>query len=51
MPMGSKSLRLRLFSIPARLARHAQRVHLRLPPHNPWTARAVSVGRFEQRPV
>lgn len=33
-----KTLRLRLFSIPARLARHARRTYLRLSAHNPWTA-------------
>lgn len=37
-----KTLRLRLFSIPARLARHARRVHLRLSAHNPWTTLAVT---------
>ncbi|NKY51468.1 IS1380 family transposase [Nocardia vermiculata] len=37
-----KTLRLRLFSLPARLARHARRVHLRLPAHNPWTRLAVN---------
>ncbi|MGF6889661.1 hypothetical protein ABIA39_009128, partial [Nocardia sp. GAS34] len=37
-----KTLRLRLFSIPARLARHARRVHLRLSAHNPWTGLAVT---------
>lgn len=37
-----KTLRLRLFSIPARLARHARRVHLRLPAHNPWTGLALT---------
>ncbi|MEV3964574.1 IS1380 family transposase [Nocardia sp. NPDC050193] len=37
-----KTLRLRLFSIPARLARHARRVHLRLPTHNPWTGLALT---------
>ncbi|MBF6302927.1 IS1380 family transposase [Nocardia amamiensis] len=37
-----KTLRLRLFSIPARLARHARRVHLRLSAHNPWTNLAVT---------
>lgn len=37
-----KTLRLRLFSIPARLARHARRVHLRLPAHNPWTGLSVT---------
>lgn len=36
-----KTLRLRLFSIPARLARHARRVHLRLSSHHPWTGLAV----------
>lgn len=38
----AKTLRLRLFSIPARLARHARRVHLRLSAHNPWTDLAVT---------
>ncbi len=33
----AKTLRLRLFSIPARLARHARRLHLHPPAHNPWT--------------
>ncbi|MFD4407594.1 IS1380 family transposase [Nocardia sp. NPDC058499] len=37
-----KTLRLRLFSIPARLTRHARRVHLRLPAHNPWTGLALT---------
>jgi hypothetical protein len=32
-----KRLRLRLFSIPAQLARHARRVVLRLPAHTPWS--------------
>ncbi|WP_433599212.1 IS1380 family transposase [Nocardia sp. CA-135953] len=36
-----KTLRLRLFSLPARLARHARHVHLRLSAHNPWTSLAV----------
>lgn len=31
-----KILRLRLFSIPARLVRHARRVHLRVSAHHPW---------------
>lgn len=38
----AKTLRLRLFSIPARLARHARRLHLRLPAHNPWTGLALT---------
>jgi hypothetical protein len=38
----AKTLRLRLFSIPARLARHARRVHLRLSAHNPFTTLAVT---------
>jgi hypothetical protein len=37
-----KTLRLLLFSIPARLARHARRTHLRLSAHNPWTSLAVT---------
>ncbi len=37
-----KTLRLRLFSIPARLARHARRVHLRLSAHNPWTTLTIN---------
>ncbi|KZM69864.1 hypothetical protein AWN90_04445 [Nocardia terpenica] len=37
-----KALRLRLFSIPARLARHARQTHLRLSAHNPWTALALT---------
>ena len=37
-----KTLRLRLFSIPARLARHARRTHLRLSAHNPWTGLALT---------
>jgi hypothetical protein len=37
-----KTLRLRLFSIPARLARHARRIHLRLSAHHPWTSLALS---------
>lgn len=37
-----KALRLRLLPIPARLARHARRVHLRLSTHNPWTDLAVT---------
>lgn len=37
-----KTLRLRLFSIPARLARHARRVHPRLAAHNPWTGLALT---------
>lgn len=37
-----KTLRLRLFSIPARLAHHARRLHLRLPGHNPWTGLALT---------
>ncbi|WP_433522273.1 IS1380 family transposase [Nocardia pseudovaccinii] len=32
-----KTLRLRLFSTPARLAHHARQTHLRLSAHNPWT--------------
>ncbi|WP_067481120.1 IS1380 family transposase [Nocardia amamiensis] len=38
----AKNLRLRLFSIPARLARHARRVHLRLSAHNAWTSLALT---------
>ena len=37
-----KTLRLRLFSIPARIARHARRTHLRLSRHNPWTGLALT---------
>jgi hypothetical protein len=37
-----KTLRLRLFSIPALLARHARRVHLRLAAHHPWTGFALT---------
>lgn len=37
-----KTLRRRLFSIPTRLARNAQRTHLRLSAHNPWTSLAVT---------
>lgn len=37
-----KTPRLRLFSIPARLARHARRTYLRLSAHNPWTDLAVT---------
>lgn len=33
-----KRLRLRLFSIPAQLARHARRTVLHLPAHSPWSA-------------
>lgn len=44
-----KTLRLRLFSIPARLARHARRVHLRLSAHNPWIT--VAVDAFTRRAV
>ncbi|MCP2278397.1 IS1380 family transposase [Nocardia amikacinitolerans] len=33
-----KTLRLQLFSLPARLARHARRTHLRLPRHTPHTS-------------
>lgn len=32
-----KTLRLQLFSLPARLARHARRTHLRLSRHAPYT--------------
>ncbi|MEV0855125.1 transposase [Nocardia fluminea] len=32
-----KRLRLRLFTIAARLARDPKRTHLRLPSHHPWT--------------
>lgn len=32
-----KTLRLRLFSVAARVAHHARRVHLRFPRHWPWT--------------
>jgi hypothetical protein len=39
-----KTLRLRLFSIPARIARHARRTHLRLSAHNPWTGLAVTAA-------
>lgn len=38
----AKTLRLRLFSIPARLTRHARRLHLRLPAHNPFTGLALT---------
>ncbi|MFD6897894.1 transposase, partial [Rhodococcus sp. NPDC060086] len=31
-----KRLRLRLFSIAGRIARHARRIHLRLSAHAPW---------------
>ena len=37
-----KTLRLRLFSIPARIARHARKVHLRLSRHNPFTHVALT---------
>ncbi|WP_067665469.1 transposase [Nocardia miyunensis] len=37
-----KTLRLLLFSIPARLARHARRTHLRLPDHHLWTGLALT---------
>lgn len=37
-----KTLQLRLFSIPARLSRHARRTHLRLSAHNPYTSRALT---------
>ncbi|WP_435832965.1 transposase, partial [Nocardia vinacea] len=33
-----KTLRLQLFSIPARIARHARRVHLRLSRHHRGTS-------------
>ncbi len=32
-----KRLRLRLFSIPAQIARHARQVVLQLPTHSPWS--------------
>ncbi|MFD4407909.1 IS1380 family transposase [Nocardia sp. NPDC058499] len=38
----AKTLRTRLFSIPARLARHARRLHLRLPDHHRWTGLALT---------
>ncbi len=42
-----KTLRLRLFSIPARLVRHARRVHLRLSAHHPWAGLAFTTfGRL-----
>lgn len=42
-----KTLRLRLFSIPARLVRHARRVHLRLSAHHPWAGLALTTfGRL-----
>ncbi|MBU3068062.1 transposase [Nocardia sp. NEAU-G5] len=38
-----KTFRRRLFSIPARLARHARRTHLRLSDHTPRTGLALTV--------
>ncbi|MEV3966425.1 IS1380 family transposase [Nocardia sp. NPDC050193] len=38
----AKTLRTRLFSIPARLARHARRLHLRLPAHHRWAGLALT---------
>nr|WP_081595917.1 IS1380 family transposase [Nocardia carnea] len=37
-----KTLRLRLFSIAARIARHARRIRLRLSAHHPWTSLALT---------
>ncbi len=39
-----KTLRLRLFSIPARIIRHARRTRLRLSSHHPWTGFALTVS-------
>ncbi|MEV0110851.1 transposase [Nocardia sp. NPDC050799] len=47
----AKAPRLRLFSIPARLARHARRVHLRLPAHHPFTALAATAFTAPRSPL
>jgi hypothetical protein len=43
-----KTLRLNLFSLPARIARHARRTHLRLPRHAPHTGLlTTAIGRLK----
>lgn len=47
-----KRLRLRLFSIAARISRHARRTHLRLATHNPWSQiLAAAVARLDALPA
>jgi hypothetical protein len=47
-----KRLRLRLFSIAARISRHARRTHLRLATHSPWSQLlAAAVTRLDTLPA
>ncbi|MGH3626328.1 MAG: IS1380 family transposase, partial [Sciscionella sp.] len=47
-----KRLRLRLFSIAARISRHARQTHLRLTAHSPWSALlATAVTRLDTLPA
>lgn len=47
-----KRLRLRLFSIAGRIARHARRTHLRLSAHAPWSALiAAALARLSALPA
>lgn len=47
-----KRLRLRLFSIAARISRHARRTHLRLATHSPWSQLlAAAMTRLDTLPA
>ena len=45
-----KRLRLRLFSVAARIARHAKRTHLRLSTHAPWVTIETALARLAALP-
>ena len=47
-----KRLRLRLFSIAARISRHARKTHLHLATHSPWAQLVVAaMTRLDARPA